>query len=161
MQSQSIFISSTTLGLKTYREIACNVVLAQGFRAEVEEHFETPGARILEVIKDKIDRSAGVICLVGGAFGGIAPVSTSEGMLLSYSQFEWFYAYKNRKPLLTLFAKAEALKWDVEAGDLASRQAAFVETILTKVEAWSEFSDPYSFAMIFARHRWAQWLRHE
>ena len=158
-----IFISSTSSGLLPYRQIATEVIAAQGFEPVVQEHFATPNSDIADEIRQKVFHCNGVVALVGPYYGEPFPVE-DDGLGLSYSQFELEFALRQNLPCLAAIAADDCDLEDGVAEDSALRdqQAAFAASLKTRMTprlGWSSFGNRFQFAMVLAKIRWTDWLR--
>jgi hypothetical protein len=159
-----IFISATSKGLRSYREIATDVVAAQGYLPVVQEHFPTPSDEITKQIQAKVSECQAVLGIVGPFYGATSTArDRATRSALSYSQYELKYALHRRRPCLVLIADAasEFAEADPEPDVYRQCQADFVASLKRMRDArlgWSPFSTPFEFALALAKVRWREWL---
>ena len=165
-REKSIFISSTSQGLKPYRQLATDIVSCQDYKAVVQEHFDTPHDQLILKIKKRITDSAGVIAIVGPYYGAQSQ-SIRHGKPLSYTQFELLYALEGcRKPCLILHAsdtfqpKADADgNLPQQSAECQEWQQAFIGEIHGfKNCGLATFRDEFEFVLALAKLRWEEWL---
>ncbi|MBX3382653.1 MAG: DUF4062 domain-containing protein [Phycisphaeraceae bacterium] len=89
-----IFVSSTFLDLESERGGVFEVILKMGHMPSGMEYFPASTMRPLDLIKKQIDVCDVFVVIVAGRYGSIE----SEGV--SYTEREYEYAYKTKKPIL-------------------------------------------------------------
>lgn len=98
MKRYSIFISSTFVDLKDYRESVHNAILADGHFPIAMENFTASNQQQWDKIRPLIDECDYYILIVGYYYGSIV-----SGDTVSYTQKEYEYALKIGKPILSFF----------------------------------------------------------
>lgn len=98
MKRYSIFISSTFVDLKDYRESVHNAILADGHFPIAMENFTASNQPQWDKIKPLIDECDYYILIVGFYYGSIV-----DGETISYTQKEYEYAFSIGKPILSFF----------------------------------------------------------
>lgn len=165
-----IFISAASNGLSWYRDELVEILSANQLSPIEMKGFETPLGEISEVVNSKIDAAAGVICLVGKAYGSPSgvPIPGFTDRFYSYTHLEWLRAFSKieTKAMITLFARDAALinYQDTEPEHHQVLQAEWRATIKECLRepgtraGNASFSSPYEFAKILAKLRWKNWL---
>lgn len=98
MKRYSIFISSTFVDLKDYRESVHNAILSDGHFPIAMENFTASNQPQWDKIKPLIDECDYYILIVGFYYGSIV-----SGDTISYTQKEYEYALNIGKPILSFF----------------------------------------------------------
>lgn len=160
----TIFISSVTDGLASYRRLVAKIVRGNGYRTEVQDDFEIRGDRVEDMIREKIRASQGVICLLGPSYGQPSPMRAGD-YYLSYSQMELVMAYQYGKPRYIFLAQEEALRGarKPEPPEHTALQAAFIENLRTQDgrQLYYRFKGKYTLLKLLATAQWERWLRNE
>ena len=100
MKIEKVFISSTTLGLGSYRRYVKSF-LEEWYNSsmtETQEKFTADDDSVQTVMGNKIMECDRVICIIG-PFLGSCPTYQSSGQRQSYAQLEYEVAKKNNMPL--------------------------------------------------------------
>ncbi|MBL9181166.1 MAG: DUF4062 domain-containing protein [Verrucomicrobiaceae bacterium] len=106
--NRSVFISSTSRGLNSYREQIVEMLRAHDIAAIEQRSFKPEQEDALKLINNAILRATGVICLVGPYFG-VPKDKMNEDMSprLSYTQWECLLAMRlGLKPLIYVLEDA-------------------------------------------------------
>jgi len=120
---------------------------------------------MLQMIETKIDSSQGVFCLVGHHFGHPSPFRDPGGQPVSYTQYEWLYAFRSRKPLVTLLTTGEVddESRDPDSSGMGMFQEGFrrmvkeLDSTGKSKSGWGEFASEADFLYWMARFRWDHW----
>lgn len=91
-----IFISAVSSELKSARQLAVNKLLRLGYDPVVQEIFGTEQGDLTQMLRDKIDDCDGLIQLVGRGYGVEPPAPDADFGRVSYTQFEFLYALKQK-----------------------------------------------------------------
>ncbi len=160
----TIFISSVTDGLASYRRLVAEVVRGNGYRTEVQDDFEIRGDQVETMIREKIHGSQGVICLLGPSYGQKSPMLAGD-YYLSYSQMELVMARRFGKPTYIFVARNEALRGErkPEPLEYTALQAEFIKSLRTVDgrQLYYYFTDEYTLLKLLATAQWERWLRRE
>lgn len=89
-----IFISAVSKELAPSRQLVANTLLLLGYEPVWQDVFGTEAGDLKKVLRDKINRSRGVIQLVGNAYGFEPKTPDPEFGPVSYTQYEALYARK-------------------------------------------------------------------
>jgi Domain of unknown function (DUF4062) len=100
-----VFLSSTYTDLIQYRLAAMEAIQAGGHIPAAMEQFNPGDETAWEKITRWIDNSDAYILILGGRYGSLKPKSRK-----SYTQLEYEYALKQKKPYMSLVIKDEALR---------------------------------------------------
>lgn len=100
-----VFISSTYEDLKVERQAAVETVLKAGHIPAGMELFTSNSETQLDTIKRWIDNSDIFLLILGPRYGSLEP---NTG--LSYTQLEYQYAKKTKKPIVSVVMNEKAMK---------------------------------------------------
>jgi hypothetical protein len=100
-----IFISTVSSELKSVRQLAANVLQGLGYEPVWQDIFGTEPGDLKQVLRDTIDECAGLIQIVGRAYGAEPPEPDSEFGRVSYTQYEFLFARQRGKTTWVLFAE--------------------------------------------------------
>ena len=92
-----VFVSAVSSELKAARQLVANCLrVFHNVEVEYQEEFGTESGALLAVLRNMIDRSAGVVQLVGEAFGAAPPDDLEFGPIrpISFTQYEFLYGLK-------------------------------------------------------------------
>ena len=107
-QKLSVFVSSTSDDLHTYRAVAGQVILARGWYPIMNEYWGAMANPVLDACYEKI-KSADLMLLIVAFRRGCVPTQEQGGNGLdSVTAWELDYARKNRIPVLPILANE---KW--------------------------------------------------
>ena len=99
-----IFVSAVSREFKTARDKVAHVLEFLGYEVEMQEIFGTEPGDLREMLRSKIDSCQGLIQIVGKGYGAEPPSIDSEYGRVSYTQFEFCYAQKQKKQTWVLMA---------------------------------------------------------
>jgi hypothetical protein len=100
-----VFVSSTFKDLIEERQISVQAILEAGHIPAGMELFTAGDESQLKIIKRWIEESDVYMLLLGGRYGSVEPKSGK-----SYTQLEYEYAVKLKKPLFSLVISRDGLK---------------------------------------------------
>lgn len=125
-----VFISSTYLDLIEERQIAVQAVLEAGHIPAGMELFSAGNESQWEVIKNWIDESDILMLILGKRYGSIEPRSSK-----SYTQLEYEYALKKRKPVFSLIMAGPDYELDEnqEVKEKLDKYQRFKELVQRKI----------------------------
>ncbi len=137
----TFFVSATSKELGSCRRAIIEILQSRGIFADVQDITFVPDYhQLMDLLRRKIIKSDGVICLVGDAFGAAAPCA--DDGLRSYTQLEYEVARKLEKPVY-VFLTTEGFQPDepVEQTDeMREQQLAHRRRIQASGCKWEEFS---------------------
>lgn len=98
-----IFISAVSQELKSARQLVANTLIYLGYEPDWQDIFGTEQGDLREMLRRRIDASAGVVQLIGQCSGFEPGEPDAEFGRCSYTQFEVFYARQRGKKVWLLF----------------------------------------------------------
>jgi len=104
-----VFVSSTFIDLKEERQAAVSAILKLGHIPAGMELFTANDKTQWETIERWIDESDAYMLILGGRYGSIDQVTG-----LSYTEKEFNYAIKKKKPLFSIVINEQALKEKIQ-----------------------------------------------
>jgi len=172
MTKYQVFISSTFHDLKEERQAAVEAILKRHHIPAGMELFSAGNDSQLQVVKDWIQDSDIYMLILGGRYGSIEPKSG-----LSYTEIEYNYALKLKKPLFALIindefleekAKSKSTKevFEMENRDKYSKFKKVVESRVCKwvrnlTEIKLETTDALNDILDNRRYNLQGWIRKE
>ena len=122
-----IFVSAVTKELKSARQLVANTLTFLGYEPVWQEIFGTEGGDLRGVLREKIDRSNGVVQLLGQCYGTELPAPDEKYGRVSYTQYEALYARSRGKKVWYLFIGDDfpTDPCDPEPEELRQLQAAY------------------------------------
>src|SRR5262245_51089902 len=106
-----IFVSAVSRELASARLLVANCLrVLHGVHVDYQQEFGLESGKLLALLRSKIDESAGVLQLVGEAYGAAPPDENLEFEPASYTQLEFLYALKQGTPT-----------WLIEVGGSCTR----------------------------------------
>ena len=122
-----IFISAASRELKSARQLVANTLQFLGYEPEWQDVFGTEHGDLREMLRRRIDASAGVVQLIGQSYGAEPPEADPEFGRCSYTQYEALYARARGKRVwyLVLDEHFPSDAHDPEPEELRSLQAAY------------------------------------
>ena len=137
-----IFISAVSKELRSARQVVANVLQMLGYDADWQDIFGAEQGDLRQMLRRKIDASAGVVQLVGQCYGAEPPQPDEQFGRVSYTQYEALYGKHRRKKIwyLTLDPTFAADPHDPEPEELRALQAAY----RAKIEAGGDLFHPLS-----------------
>src|SRR6185436_5271863 len=97
-----IFISAVSGELKGARQLVANTLTFLGYEPEWQDIFGADQGDLREMLRRRIDASAGVVQIVGQTYGAEPAHPDPEFGRVSYTQFEALYARKRGKKVWPL-----------------------------------------------------------
>ncbi|ADW72217.1 hypothetical protein Rahaq_0590 [Rahnella aceris] len=104
-----VFVSSTFIDLKDERQAAVSAILKLGHIPAGMELFTANDKSQWETIEKWIDESDVYMLILGGRYGSIDHVTG-----ISYTEKEFNYAIKKKKPLFSIVINEQALKYKIQ-----------------------------------------------
>lgn len=92
-----IFVSAVTKELRSSRVLVAHTLQFLGYPTIEQEIFGFEQGDLRGVLRKKIDRSMGVVQLVGQCYGAEPPLSDDSSERMSYTQYEAEYARRRGK----------------------------------------------------------------
>lgn len=135
MKKYQVFISSTYLDLKEERQAAVSAILKSGHIPAGMELFTAGDKNQWETIKSWIDESDIYMLILGGRYGSIEPVSGR-----CYTELEFDYALKCKKPLFSVVIKDELIN------DKVKVDINFIER--ENYQKWMDFKNKVTSYMV-------------
>jgi tetratricopeptide (TPR) repeat protein len=96
MTEPFIFISAVTAEHRTTRQRIANVLSRHGYRPVWQDIFGTESGDLRQMLREKIDHCQGLIHIAGDAYGAEPPSADADFGRVSYTQFEFCYACRQR-----------------------------------------------------------------
>ncbi len=106
-----IFVSSTSKDLGSYRKIVAETLSKKAVLPIIQDYFGTSADTLPQMIQKKIADCDAVICLIGFVFGAEPAKPFADNEHRSYTQLEFDYARKLKKPIYLCLA-TEQCKFD-------------------------------------------------
>jgi hypothetical protein len=103
MNQPSVFISCVSPEFRQTRSKVANILTGLAYTPVFQEIFGTQSGDLRQVLRDKIDACAGLIQIVGYAYGAEPPTVDAGYGRVSYTQFEFLYAREKTKKTWLLF----------------------------------------------------------
>lgn len=100
-----IFVSTVSSEFRTARTKIEHVLEFLGYEVVQQDIFGTEGGDLRQVLREKIDSCEALVQLAGDGYGAEPPTVDPDYGRVSYTQFEFLYAQKEKKTYL-LFAGA-------------------------------------------------------
>jgi tetratricopeptide (TPR) repeat protein len=124
-----VFVSAVSSELSAARQLVANCLLVL-YNVDVayQEEFGKQSGDLLPALRRGIDDSIGVLQLVGDAFGGAPPADDRQSRQISFTQYEFLYAYErqeNRKLTWLIQVKGSCTR-DVNAPEFVVGDGADV-----------------------------------
>ena len=173
-----VFLSSTTVGLRTVRDVARQAIEAAGCDPIVMEEFGAVPDYPDSVCQDRIDKSDVYVGLIGWRYGSLPP-----GSKQSYTEREYRYARLRGLPCLIFLLSEDLCREELlppaESAEARSRQEQFrmavrqgtttvtvsdpgqLETKVTCSLRDCLRSEPWGVTGIFGRRKFLRDIHHE
>lgn len=119
-----IFVSAVSRELRSTRQLVANTLHALGYEPIWQDMFGTEGGDLRKMLREKVDRSAAVLQIVGDAYGAEPRHSDPVFGRVSYTQYEALYAKHRRKRVYYLVTRAEMPRDEPSADIDAPRDAS-------------------------------------
>jgi len=97
MNRPRLFLSAVSEELRTARKSVAATVRTLGYDPVSQDDFPTGYGELRQWLKEQIDSCQGLIQLVGQAYGAEPPEVDPAYGRVSYTQFEFLYAYEQKK----------------------------------------------------------------
>ncbi len=97
MERPRLFLSTVSEELRTARQSIAKTVRTLGFDPVSQDDFPTGYGELRQWLREQVDSCEGLIQLVGDGYGAEPPEVDPNYGRISYTQFEFFYAYKLKK----------------------------------------------------------------
>jgi tetratricopeptide (TPR) repeat protein len=92
-----LFLSAVSSELRSARQLVASTIRTLGFDAVSQEDFPTGHGELREWLREQIDSCEGLIQLVGHTYGAEPPLIAPGEDRLSYTQFEFHHARRQKK----------------------------------------------------------------
>ena len=94
-----VFVSAVSSELRAARQLVANCLrVFHDVDVVFQEELGMEAGKLLAVLRQKIDESAGVLQLVGEAYGAAPPGKVPGFGPVSFTQYEFLYALKQNAP---------------------------------------------------------------
>jgi len=97
MDRPRLFLSAVSEELRTARQAVARTVRTLGFDPVSQDDFPTGYGELRQWLREQLDSCEGLIQLVGDGYGAELPEVDPEYGRVSYTQFEFLYAHKQKK----------------------------------------------------------------
>ena len=97
MDRPRLFLSAVSEELRTARQAVARTVRTLGFDPVSQDDFPTGYGELRQWLREQLDSCEGLIQLVGDGYGAEPPEVDPDYGRVSYTQFEFLYAYKQKK----------------------------------------------------------------
>lgn len=132
-----VFISSTVVDLKPFRDAAKDAALAAGFLPTMMEYFEAQGDRLpLSVVRERVSQADLVVVIVAYRYGWVPP-GQDDGADRSVTWLECEQAVAHGKEVLA-FLTSEDKPWPVELREEYRLTEALLTQRVVSAELTSE-----------------------
>ena len=121
LKRYTVFLSSTYKDLADERKEIEDVFILAGITVKCMERFTASDKEKTEYIRSQIDESDYIILIIGGRYGQLIPEES-----ISYTEYEFDYAVKKKKPVLPFIIDDPNEKND---SDNPSKLTAFKEKV--------------------------------
>ena len=129
MNKPRIFISTVTREFKTTRQRIAAILIRKGYEPEWQDIFGTEPGDLRAMLRAKVASCAGLIQIVGEAYGAEPPEPDAQFGRCSYTQFEFLHARALGKKTWLLFAEGACQRdTDPDLLDLPLDTAGKVDT---------------------------------
>ena len=136
----SVFVSSTSEDLHTYRQVAQQVILARGWYPIMNEYWGAVANPVVDACCDKI-KTADLVLLVMAFRRGFVPTVDQGGNGAdSITAWEVNYARKNKIPVLALLASKDTWPGGLYEDEQEARE--WVKRFRGDLNLPAEFFDP-------------------
>ncbi|HUF62583.1 MAG TPA: tetratricopeptide repeat protein [Verrucomicrobiales bacterium] len=163
-----IFVSAVTQELKSARDLVAKALLRLGYEADWEDLFGIGQGDIRQILREKIDRSAGVIQLIGRRYGTDTPEPHTPFGRVSYTQFEAHYARQQGKKVwyLVIGDTYPADPTTPEPAELTELQRTYRERVASESYLYHPIANPDALLaaaldlrdeLAPLRKRWNRW----
>ncbi len=128
----TVFISSTSADLGSYRNVVRDTLLAMGCFPVLQEYFSADSRSGEAVLAESIKRCDAVVCLVGFLYGSEPSQRSADVRRRSFAHMEYDVARRLKKPVLAFLAE-EKCPFDahvVEEEDKRALQESFRAALL-------------------------------
>ncbi len=124
MSQPQIFISAVSSEFRSLRRSVAEILTRLGYIPVTQEILGTESGDLRQVLREKIDSCAGVVQIVGKAYGFEPPTIDPDFGRVSYTQYELLYARAKGKKTYVIFAGDECQRdTPVELLDLPTDSA--------------------------------------
>ena len=158
MSEKRIFVSATTRGLKSYRELASLSLRKRGYDVDDQAIFNLTYLEIHEKLKQRIADCDAVVCLIGFYYGGEPSKRPPGQPRRSYTQWEFYLARELNKPVYILRAhKATPFDQDSHPPESKTKQDLQLKYYNQVVRGrdWGSFHSPESLRAELAELRFS------
>lgn len=139
-----VFVSSTYSDLRQERQSAVEAILVAGHIPAGMELFTSGDQSQMDVINQWIDESDVYLLILGGRYGSIEPKSGK-----SYTQLEYEYAIRRKKPIFACVINESAIEARVRTNGTQALETqnpkelqAFRSIVLSRmVRFWDDYKD--------------------
>ncbi|MHC9064543.1 DUF4062 domain-containing protein [Nitrospira sp. CMX1] len=97
MERPRLFLSAVSEELRTARQTMARTVRTLGFDPVSQDDFPTGYGELRQWLREQLDSAEGLIQLAGVGYGAEPPEVDPDYGRISYTQFEFLYAYKQKK----------------------------------------------------------------
>lgn len=97
MNRPRLFLSAVSEELRAARQAVARTVRTRGFDPVSQDDFPTGYGELRQWLREQLDACEGLIQLVGHGYGAEPPQVDPEYGRISYTQFEFLYASKQKK----------------------------------------------------------------
>lgn len=97
MNRPRLFLSAVSEELRSARQAVAKTVRTLGFDPVSQDDFPTGYGELRQWLREQLDSCEGLIQLVGDGYGAEPPQVDPDYGRVSYTQFEFVYAYKQKK----------------------------------------------------------------
>ncbi len=101
MNRPRLFLSAVSEEFSTARKKVAGILDSLGYEVISQEKFRTGPGELRNWLREQIDSCKGLIQLVGFAYGEEPPEVDTDFGRVSYSQFEFLYAYNHTQDIKT------------------------------------------------------------
>jgi tetratricopeptide (TPR) repeat protein len=128
-----IFVSAVSRELKSARQLVAHTLTFLGYEPDWQDIFGAEQGDLRDMLRRRIDASAGVVQIVGERYGAEPPSPDETFGRVSYTQFETLYARQRGKKVWYFFLEDgfPADPCTPEAEELARLQRDYRERIKT------------------------------
>lgn len=136
----SVFVSSTSEDLHTYRQVAQQVILARGWYPIMNEYWGAMTNPVVEACCEKIKTADLVLLLMAFRRGYVPTIDQGGNGIDSITAWEINYARKNKVPVLALLASKDTWPGGLFEDEQEARD--WVKKFRGELNLPAEFFDP-------------------
>ena len=138
-----IFLSAVSSELKSARQLVANTLTFLGYEPDWQDIFGTEQGDLREMLRRRIDKSKGVVQIVGRSYGAEPPPPYATFDRVSYTQYEALYARQRGKKVwyLLLDDTFPADPCEPEPEEKAQLQLAYRERVHGGNDLWHLIKD--------------------